>query len=110
MRYVSTMVMFIAICWLTGCKSQPRSHAPAEGHVYPGRSIALGAPQSPYRVDEPWYASRNDTRLTVAAGVESPTVQQSATRTYDRTYSHGGQVHDNFYRTRIDVRYRSTAH
>jgi len=109
MRYVLIQSLMLAALLLTGCKSQPLSHAPAQGHANPGRSIALGSPASPYRTAEPWYASRNDARPTVAAGVESPTVQHSATRTYDRTHSHGGNVHDDYYRTRIDVRYRSTA-
>ena len=68
----------------------------------------LGAPDNPYRTSEPWYASRNDARPAIAAGVQSPIIQQSASRTYDRTHSYGGQVHDYYYRTRVNVRYRST--
>jgi hypothetical protein len=93
---------------LVGCKSRQLSHAPAQGHAYPGRTTVFGSADSPYRMDEPWYAARNDAKPTVAAGVQSPTVQHSATRTYDRTHSYDGRVHDHYYRTRIDVRYRST--
>ena len=56
----------------------------------------------------PWYAARNDARLAVSAGYASPTLESSVTRTIDRQDSHGGRIHDDFYRTTYSQRVRQT--
>ena len=48
---------------------------------------------------QPWYASRNDARLTTNAGYESPTYEAQGTYTYDRQYTHGSHVRDYYNQT-----------
>jgi hypothetical protein len=59
--------------------------------------------------EAPWYADRNDLRLSVAQGYEAPTVERSATLTYDRQSQYGRQVTSYYSETTYRTRYRATS-
>jgi hypothetical protein len=99
----------------TGCAShraasQPR---PAGGGA---ASLAFDSPRlrrleraDPSRLDGlPWYAQRNDARLTVEDGYRGTTVEDSATLTYDHQYQSGRHVRDNYSNTTYRRTYSSS--
>lgn len=92
---------------VTGCESHPKT---VEAHAG-GRSMVFDSPrlrQLNQGVEaaeaQPWYASRNDARLTTNAGYMTPTYEAEGTYTYDRQYTNGGHVRD-YYNT---TSYRAT--
>lgn len=49
--------------------------------------------------ETPWYASRNDARLTTYSGYESGRDEVTSDYTYDRQYQYGAYVRDYLYIT-----------
>lgn len=113
----STRVAAVAALWacavLVGCESVPggMSGADAPAHRRPARRAASMVFDSPRlrkleaahpAVSEdglPWYAARNDARLTVEGGYQGATVDDSINYTYDRQYQSGGHVRDHYSST-----------
>lgn len=91
----------------------PRFRRPAPAP----RSLAMDAPKLHRAIEnanfdpgtQPWYAARNDRRLTTTSGYQSTVYEQSVTYSYDRQSSHQGRVYDHFNSTTYRVRSEATS-
>jgi len=87
------------------------SHEPVSRVDFPHRPVVLQPPAVPPTAGRPlvvnpdgslaWYASRNDRQPTVTAGVRSPVLSRSYTRTYDRTAIYDGRAFNDFVQRRV---------
>ncbi|MEM6333848.1 MAG: hypothetical protein AAF823_10970 [Planctomycetota bacterium] len=89
----------------SGCSAAPPPrHAPlTDGYGHPRSLVTDPAPMLALRstpaeraaAGTPWYASRHDRPVAVAAGYASPRFERTVTRTRDRQDIHTGRVRDN---------------
>ncbi|MEE9212853.1 MAG: hypothetical protein V3U29_09385 [Phycisphaeraceae bacterium] len=109
--------VLVCVTVLIGCESPPLAVGNDTAY-YAGRprSLVLDSRrmrQADSQADRggllPWYAYRNDARLTATVGYDGGTIEHSTTLTYDRQRSHGGRIHDDFYETTYRIRHSSTA-
>lgn len=106
---------------LGGCAKQPSvwdEYNPRPEQQNPARTLSL-ATNSP-RLDRaiaaadidpnsyPWYAARNDRRLTTTDGQRSAIIEQSVTISHDRQSSTNGRVYDSMHNTTYRARVMQT--
>ncbi len=109
--------VLVCVTVLVGCESLPLAagndtalHAPRpRSLVLDSRRMRKADSQTDRSGLLPWYAYRNDARLTATVGYDGGTIEHSSTLTYDRQRSHGGRIHDDFYETTYRIRHSSTA-
>ena len=95
-----------------GCQHSPRVGA-VDAEVYPQRRVAMQRPEvrfAPQAAGEragmdaatapPWYTYRNDIRDSVTAGVRSPVLTRTYTRTYDHISIHDGRARNHYHQRR----------
>ncbi|MEO0586186.1 MAG: hypothetical protein AAF078_00965 [Planctomycetota bacterium] len=87
----------------SGCTTAP-THAPlTDGYGHPRSLVTDPAPMVALRptpaeraaAGTPWYASRQDRPVAVAAGYVSPRFERTVTVTRDRQDIYNGRVRDN---------------
>lgn len=119
------MFMVVVVTSMSGCSTTPfetpeQVRANSTDHTQGARSLTLDSPRlrrtlaqadrsgdlDPY----PWYASRNDARLTVENGTQGPTSEWSQTITWDHQYISGNnQPRDYYYQSTFRARVTQTA-
>ncbi len=108
MRSLAYFVLGLALSGFLGCQHGPTRTAvegPGGAVVFPSPQLLALRPQlaggdGPL----PWYAGRNDLRLTTVWGTRSSTVEHSTTRVYEYLDQHRNRVDDHMsirtYRSR----------
>lgn len=113
-RHLSLLLAVVYVVATVGLAMGCSSDTAVSRADFPHRPVVLQRPAVPPAVGNhaaagastrsgyvPWYASRNDRRPTVEAGVRSPVLTRSSTRTYDRTAIYDGRASNDFIQRRV---------
>ncbi len=95
-----------------GCQSHVRHQDSTDAqpdYDYRPRALVMDSPelraytafssQTQAASGQPWYASRNDARRTVSAGLRGATIDRQVTITHDRQTTTAGRTRDHFSST-----------
>ncbi len=111
---IAILLVGLAIA-LTGCGPKQVAYGPAAAYetytvraphaVFAGNARPDASDEQP--AARPWYASRNDARLSHRPGGANASVTAFVTRIYDRQTSHDGDVRNRYHRTHRSAEFGS---